>query len=587
MPASVAPHADTARRVLREQVTSLYATSGSSTLADTLLAWALCAFFYWRLRDPMVLAWAGMHFLQLMRYPRMAAYHRDPHAAERSAFWARRQCQELFVYSTVWGLAPWFFMPADDLPMTALLMLLMLGLSSAGVPAVAPRWPSVLCFVVPMTVGLSSALLWRADGVHVFLAAASALHLGATLHFARQQHRLLTDALLSRFDKEALAEQLARQMAVVQGVSEEKTRFFAAASHDLRQPLHAIALFGAVLERDLQGRPEHSHAERLMRAVHALGSSLDTMLDVSRLDAGVIVPELHAASLNTVFQTLNQMFASRADEKGLQLRLRASPLWVLTDLQLLQRLLANLLENAIKYTLHGGVLVVARARGDSVWIDVHDTGIGIAPGQLERIFDEFYQIDNPGRDRTQGLGIGLSIVRRLSVLLCHPVQVVSRVGRGSRFRLQLPSALAREACPAAPPGAAAHAAAALPRRVLLVDDDAGIGDAVAALLNPLGVTVQVARDEVFAIAAFTQAALNAVPFDALVCDYRLGGGVDGLDVGRRLIQRFDPLLPLLLVTGETAPDRLQRVRNAGVPVLFKPVAAQALLAGLAAVRRPG
>lgn len=581
---TLAPDAQTSRRVLCEQVAALYATSWSSTLADTLLAWSLCAIFYWHLRDPMVLVWLGLHFLQLLRYPLLAAYHRDPHAAERSAFWARRQARELLIYSSVWGLAPWLFMPADNLPMTALMLLVILGLSSGGVPAVAPRWPSVLCFMVPMVAGLISALAWRADGDHLFLATCSAVYLGATLHFARQQHRLLTYALVMRFEKEALADQLRQQMAVTQRVSEEKTRFFAAASHDLRQPLHAIALFGAVLEKDLQGRPEHTHAARLMRGVHALGTSLDTMLDVSRLDAGVIAPELQATPLNPLFQAVNQLFASRADEKGLQLRLRASPLWVRTDPQLLQRLLANLVDNAIKYTPRGGVLVVARERPDAVWIDVRDTGIGIAPEQVEHIFDEFYQVNNPGRDRTQGLGIGLSIVRRLSELLSHPVQVHSRPGRGSLFRLVLPATSAQEPLPTAPAEAACEAGV-LPRRVLLIDDEADIGDAMTALLGSCGVALQVVRDEALAIAAFTEAMTQATPFDALVCDYRLADGADGLDAGLRLRTRFDPQLPLLLVTGETAPERLQWVRESGVPVLFKPVAAQALLAALASLRR--
>jgi signal transduction histidine kinase len=574
----------TAQRVLREQVAALYAASWSSTLADTLLAWALCAVFYWRLHNPMVPVWFGLHFMQLLRYPLLSAYHRDPLASERSAFWAHRQARELLIYSCVWGLAPWLFMPADNLPMTALLMLIMMGISSAGVPAVAPRWQSVLSFVVPMMAGLISALAWRGDGVHLFLAVCCLLYLGATLHFARQQHLLLNNALLMRFEKESLAEKLSEQIVVAQRASEEKNRFFAAANHDLRQPLHAIALFGAVLEKELQGRPEHTHATRLMRAVHALSGSLDTMLDVSRLDAGVIVPSWQAMPLNPLFQVLNQLFASRAEEKGLQLRLRASPLWVRTDPHLLQRLLANLLENAIKYTTQGGVLVVARARGESVWIEVLDTGIGMAPEHIASIFDEFYQINNPGRDRTQGLGIGLSIVRRLSELLGHPVTVQSHLGRGSRFRVVVPLAPAQDLLPTVNAQALPERRA-LPKRILLIEDEADIAQAMGALLASYGVDFQAAQNEVEATATFSQAAAHGHPFETLICDYRLADGANGLDAARRLRDHFAPNLPLLLVTGETAPDRLQRVRDSGVPVLFKPVTAETLISALASLRR--
>ncbi len=584
MPADVPAADSTQQRVLREQVAALYATSLSSTVADAVLAWGVCALFWWRQEDPMVFVWLALHTVQVLRYPLIRAYFKDPAAASRSAFWARRQWRELLYYSATWGLAPWLFMPADDLPMTTLLMLIMLGLVSGGIPSVAPRWASVLAFVLPMMAGLISALLWRADATHFFLAACSGVYAGAMLHFAHRQHLLLTASLQMRFEKELLAEQLSRQVAATQRASEEKTRFFAAASHDLRQPLHAIALFGAVLDKELQGQPAHAHAQRLMGAVHALGNSLDTMLDVSRLDAGVIEPDLQDVPLNAVLQALHPSFASRAEERELQLRLRATPVRVRTDPLLLQRLLGNLIENAIKYTPHGGgVLVVARPRGAQVWIDVVDTGIGIAPEHADRVFDEFYQVDNPGRDRTRGLGIGLSIVRRLSLLLGHPVALRSRPGRGSRFRVTVPAAPApRPSAPPLPEDRQVPAAGrALPRRVLLIDDEADITDALGAFLHAWGIRSVTARDEAGAALALHQAHERQQPFDALLCDFRLAEGADGLEAALRLRERFAPGLPLLLITGETAPERLQRVRDSGVPVLFKPVEPERLLEALA------
>jgi signal transduction histidine kinase/CheY-like chemotaxis protein len=576
------------QRVLREQVAALYATSLSSTIADAVIAWAVCALFWWQLGNPLVFVWLGLHTIQVLRYPLIRAYYKDPNVAERSDFWARRQWRELIYYSATWGLAPWLFMPADNMPMTTLLMLIMLGLVSGGVPAVASHWPSVLALVVPMMTGLISALLWQGDATHFFLAVCVGIYAGAMLHFAHRQHTLLTESLQMRFEKELLAEQLAQQVTATQRASEEKTRFFAAASHDLRQPLHAIALFGAVLDKELQGQPSHAHAQRLMGAVRSLGTSLDTMLDVSRLDAGVIEPELQDIPLNAVLQALHPSFASRAEERKQQLRLRATPVWVRTDAHLLQRLLGNLIENAIKYTpTGGGVLVVARARGAQVWIDVIDTGIGISPEHADRVFDEFYQVDNPGRDRTRGLGMGLSIVRRLSLLLDHPVSLRSHPGRGSRFRVTVPRVAPRPASPVRPPDA--EQTHQLPQRVLLVDDETDITDALGAFLEVWGVASRVARDEASAALALSAARHNGRPFDAMLCDFRLADGADGLDAALRLRERFAPGLPLLLITGETAPERLQRVRDSGVPVLFKPVDPDRLLqalTGLATSRAP-
>jgi signal transduction histidine kinase/CheY-like chemotaxis protein len=592
-PTTAVIDAATAQRVLREQVVSLYATLRSATVADALLAWTVGALFYWQLRSPWVLGWVGLHFLELLRYPSQAAYHRDPAAAERSAFWARRHWQEMVFFSCIWGALPWMMMPADNLPLTSMIVLVIVGLCSTGLPAVAARWPSVLGFVLPMNLGLISALVWHGSNTHLFLAFFVAVYLLATFQIAQALHKMLTESLLARFEKEALAEQITEQMAVTQRLSDEKTRFFASASHDLRQPLHAIALFGAVLERELHSHSAGEHAKRLMQAVHAMGTSLETMLDMSRLDAGVVQPELTAVALRPMLQSLNQLFASRAQAKGLQLRLRTTGLWVWTDPQLLQRLLANLVENAIKYTDEGGVLVLARAKHGEVWVEVIDTGRGIAPENREKIFEAFYQIDNPGRDRNQGLGMGLSIVRRLSHLLHHPFHLTSRTGTGTRFRLKLPlaptAATGGAPAEAAPPlpgilpsePAEQTPVLVLPSPVLLLDDEADIGEAMTALLASYGVQLEVVTHEAAAEQAFTQAALEARPFAALICDYRLAEGADGLESAHRLRAKFNPNLPFLLVTGETSPQRLQRVRDNGVPVLFKPVVAQTLIQTLA------
>jgi CheY-like chemotaxis protein len=390
-----------------------------------------------------------------------------------------------------------------------------------------------------------------------------------------------------RFENEALAARLGEQIAATERASEEKTRFLGTASHDLRQPLHAIALFGAALENELRDRPERRNAERLMRAVNALGASLDTMLDVSRLDAGVITPALQPVQLDALFLPLNHTFAARAEHKKLQLRVRASGLWVHSDPQLLHRMLSNLMDNALKYTARGGVTVTARDRGDAVWIEVRDSGIGIAPEQSSRIFEEFYQVNNPGRDRSRGLGIGLSIVQRLSRLLGHPVQMHSRPGRGTFFRVVLPAV-------GAPVGALSPSAEApsalrrgpapmLPARVLLLDDELEIREAMTGLLRSHAVDAHAVASEEAAAEALRRAAAEGRPFELLLCDYRLADGADGLDAGLRLSQGGGAraATPLLLITGETSPDRLLRVRESRVPVLFKPVAAESLLRAMA------
>ncbi|HZF85380.1 MAG TPA: ATP-binding protein [Burkholderiaceae bacterium] len=578
------PLPDLGQRVLREQVAAVHANAPAAYLADSLTALILSLGLFLSTGRWQVLLWLSLHLAMTLRraYRR---YERAPDAAEHPERWARFNARNVLLRSCVWALAPWLCIPpGDELGPWVLLIVMMMGGCAGGALSLAVLKRNIPRFVVPSMGSLTLALAWRGDSAHLFLAAGCLLYMGVMIIFALQHHRLLTASLTMRFEKEALAEQLSQQIAATQRASAEKTRFLAAASHDLRQPLHAIVLFGAVLEKQLQGREEWDHAARLMDAVGALGESLDTLLDISRLDAGEVAPQLQPVALNPLFLALNNVFAAQAAQRELQLRLRATPCWVMSDPQLLQRLLSNLVDNALKYTRRGGVVVAARVRGPVVWIDVCDTGIGISDEHLGAIFDEFYQVGNPGRDRALGLGIGLSIVRRLAGLLQHPLQVHSRPGRGSRFRVVLPEVSARASMP---PAARPATTLALPRRVLVIDDETAIRQAVAGLLHAHGVAVDAVPGEAEADALLAQAQHGERPVEALLCDVRLADGADGLAAAQRLRARHGIGLHVLLITGETAPQRLAQMRDTGLPVLLKPVAADRLLQALGGWARPG
>jgi signal transduction histidine kinase len=581
-----------AQRVLREHVASVYDTYRTSTLTHMAFVVVFGAIIYSQLKNPNLLFWlAGLLMVDV--YVFFTPRWNPSRPARESAYWARKISRMVTLVSMVTAVVPWLIVPYDNLPMTSLLMAVVVGSCSRAAQSLWPLKAALFGYTLPMSLGLLTALAWQGDGLHLFLAAAGAAYLLLTLRAGIGQHKLLTESLMLRFENEALAARLGEQIAATERASEEKTRFLGAASHDLRQPLHAIALFGAALENELRGRPESRNAERLMRAVNALGASLDTMLDVSRLDAGVITPVPQPVQLDALFLPLNHTFAARAEQKQLQLRVRASGLWVHSDPQLLHRMLSNLMDNALKYTARGGVTVTARERGDAVWIEVRDSGIGIAPEQSGRIFEEFYQINNPGRDRSRGLGIGLSIVQRLSLLLRHPVQMRSRLGRGTHFRVVVPAVSAAERAVAGVPAPAAMTGATtekrsspapvLPSRVLLLDDELEIREAMTGLLRSHAIDAHAVADEAGAAAALRQAIGEGRPFDLLLCDYRLADGADGLDAGLRLSQGQGGSagVPLLLITGETSPDRLQRVRESRVPVLFKPVVAASLLQAMA------
>ncbi|MDQ0586201.1 ATP-binding protein [Variovorax paradoxus] len=580
-------------RILREHVASVYAGHSTAILAHFGFAIALAIFSYSRLDYPWLLCWL-LVLAAVDLYALLAPRWTPGIPMSDSPYWARKYARLVTMVSVATAPAPLFLVSTTDLVMTTVFTVVIIGSWTRAVQARWPLKPAMFGYGVPMMTGLIAALVWHGSALNWFLAAFGTVNLVLTFRAGLQENRRLTESLILRFENEALAARLSEQIAATERASAEKTRFLATASHDLRQPMHAIALFGAALENALVGRPEMKNAERLMRAVDTLGASLNTMLDISRLDAGVVVPEPCALELDALFRPLNHTFSAQADQKNLQLRIRASGLWVHSDPQLLYRMLSNLVDNALKYTQQGGVTVTALARGDLVWIEVRDTGIGIAPAQLERIFEEFYQIGNPGRDRSRGLGIGLSIVQRLSHLLAHPVQVRSRPGRGTCFRLVVPTAKASLDAPAdlllqdlESPVRHRFTIPDLRGRILMIDDESEIREAMTALLQAYSLDVVAVADEAAAVESLTHPDAQARPFALLLCDYRLAEGVDGLDVGLRLRKRFQLDATLLLITGETAPERLQRVRASGVPVLFKPVSAATLLQAMAELAPAG
>lgn len=495
----------------------------------------------------------------------------------------RRRTEDIFLLGAMWGLAPWMLDPHGDVAYLTLNALFVVGAVSIGSMIVTTHRQAIAAFSIPAGIGMVSACASFGGPVGWLIASCGALFVVVTLGWAFQQADLLQESLVVRFEKEDLARRLAHQVELFEAANREKTRFFAAASHDLRQPLHAISLFISSLERARLADGEAQTVGQLSNSVQALAHSLDAMLDVSRLDAGAVQPAFEVVPVHELFVSLQNTFEGRAQEKGLHLRMRApGPLAVLSDRLLLERLLANLVDNAIKYTASGGVLVAARVAPSThpmqVCFEILDTGIGIPPDQHARIFDEFYQVGNAQRDRRMGLGIGLSIVRRLSELLVHPVTLASRPGRGTRFTVRVPqsTAPALQAPDAARPETAREPSAdKLPKHVLVIDDEVDSRQAMATWLASHGCAVSTAG-------SLPQAEdiLRHETVQAVIADFRLPGERSGLDFLVALRSQ-SPQIRTLLVTGETAPQRITAIRASGVPCLYKPVRAPQLLDALA------
>jgi len=356
----------------------------------------------------------------------------------------------------------------------------------------------------------------------------------------------------------------------------DKTRFLAAASHDLLQPLHAARLFTAALER--QTHPAPDLVKRVERSIIAAEDLLRALLDISRLDAGGIQPTPEVVELAPFLRDLVEGVRPIAAAGGLALRYGPLPGVVETDLGLLRSVIQNFLSNALRYTVQGGVLVGVRMRAGGWRIDVIDTGVGIAPEDQLAIFGEFTRL---GTVEAEGLGLGLAMVDRIARLLGARVELSSVPARGSRFSLWLPASSALPAPAALPRGGAAPGKRSL--TVLVVDNEPEIVEASAALLSSLGHLVFGARG---LSAALKQVGPHAGHIDAVLADHHLDDGEDGLSLIAEL-RRRRPGLPAALVTAAEAPDVLARAAQMGVPVLRKPVAPEAIEAFLAGVSALG
>ena len=359
--------------------------------------------------------------------------------------------------------------------------------------------------------------------------------------------------------------ELARQKENAEQANAAKGKFLASASHDLRQPLHAVVLFVVALKQRCKHTQEAELVERIEASINGLSEMLNTLLDLSRLETGNLRPESRHFPLQGLLQRLDREFGHLAEAKGLWLKVRPSPAVLESDPMLLHQVLGNLVSNALRYTECGGVLIGARARGDQVRIQVWDTGIGIALEDQPHIFDEYFQAANPARNRDKGLGLGLNIAQRLCQLLGHRLEVDSVLGRGSVFSLEVPRGKPERLAELHSPAPAWGDFQG--QSVLVLDDDGTVLEAVSALLISWGLRPIVSETLEAALAALARGERP----DLIVSDYRLEGEADGLQAIDALRAGLVPPPPAILISGDTAAESVARMEATGLPVLYKPV----------------
>jgi signal transduction histidine kinase/CheY-like chemotaxis protein len=392
-------------------------------------------------------------------------------------------------------------------------------------------------------------------------------------YFQYSLHKGLSESLSLRFEREALADELARKNMEIEKASLAKSRFLAAASHDLRQPMHAQRLFLAELDARLSNPQDKAVVSHIRESMRTMGDMLGGFLDISELDAGIVKPNSRAFHLLPILDRLHNEFAGLMAQKGLRYRVAQCRHTVNSDPALLERILRNLVHNALRYTSSGAVLIACRRSNGMLEIQIRDSGPGIPQEKQQQIFEEFTQLDNPERRREKGLGLGLAIVARLAQLLGHAVELRSRPGAGSTFLVRLP--LADESLQAqAETGLSRSPGDALAGlRVLVIEDDRVILTAIAMLLDRWRCNALMAADgrEAVRLASDT----DAGP-DVIIADYRLPGEATGIEAVNRIRALSGIPIPAVLITGDTESMILHEAKMNECILVHKPLDAETL-----------
>ena len=411
------------------------------------------------------------------------------------------------------------------------------------------------------------------EGMRIAVLLAALVYLLCT--FARHNARSFAESIRIRFENidllAALSEEkktVERALAAAEEANRAKSRFLAAASHDLRQPLHALSLWTGLLQDCLTTPMAIERAEKITLSVESLDKLFSGLLDLSRFDAGSITPEKRKLSLQHIFKGLDNDYRGEAQAKGIELRVAETTAWVYSDQLWLERILRNLLANAIKYTHRGSVYLQCEEGADTVRVAIRDTGMGIGPDEQQRIFEEYYQVNNPARNRDHGVGLGLAIVKRACDLLGHPISVRSELGAGSEFSVVIPgcepdSAAGRDEGRLERPGVELEGFV-----VVVVEDDQAVAQAMTAMLEEWRCVPVMCENAEEAIAFLSARRLSP---QAVIADHRLRDNLSGIQVIEMLRAQYGPV-PAALVTGEMNIARLWAEKQLDYPVLQKPVA---------------
>lgn len=540
-----------------------------------------------------LLIWAAITSLTLSVNIVLAIrFNRAGHSDEAAIAAALPKVLVLVMTGACWGSSSWLLLPGATLEQDTFLLAGIALVLMGGAGAQAVYRPLVLASSLSLSLVFVTGLLRLADPIHILLAIGFAVYTALVLAYTRSQEVAVTTAielglenqeLLTQRTEQERAARFARSVAEqaqerAEKADRSKTNFIAATSHDLRQPMHALVQYVEHLRLTCSDPLSGPTIARIEDSISAMANLLDAVLDFTKISMGAINPDIRVFSVDHLLRSIDSQIRPVAQAKGLTFRVESDGGYFESDEILLERIIRNVGQNAVRYTECGDVVIRARLRGSIVRVLVSDSGIGVPADEQRRIFEEYYQVDNRARDRRKGLGLGLAIVRDLAHLLGLKVRLKSAPGRGSSFAIEVPRA--HSVAPVIDPTEHTDMVDFVRGAfVVLIDDDPLALDALTTTLKDFGCRVLAATSGNEALRRLSESEFAP---QMVVSDYRLAESENGLQVIAMLIENLRALygesflLPALLITGDTSPEELDRVVKAGHPILHKPFGARRL-----------
>ncbi|MDH5391707.1 MAG: hybrid sensor histidine kinase/response regulator [Gammaproteobacteria bacterium] len=558
---------DYSQAILFEQIKTLNTSVYFILITYAMTATAF-AYVMWDVVAPTLLyCWGGALSLVLLIRAYIHFKFNPALTAENARQYSYYIITALGITGLIWGIGAMMMFPSLEMGYQFFVLFILAGIGASAFSSNTIYLQGLYIFFPALLFPLAIRMLFMEDTLYLMMSSMVLVFTLSLYYFSKNLNKSLIETLRLRFENSDLVVQLRIQKEEAEQANKAKSKFLAAASHDLRQPLHALMLNVTILEERIGKGENYPVISNIYNSVKSLESLFNALLDISKLDAGVVTPKPVHFKLQSIFNNIKVDCRSYAEDKGLLFELPPTDVCLFTDPVLLERIIRNLTSNGIRYTQNGYVSLTVEEHPGLATLKVIDTGIGISDEYISDIFEEFVQLDNPERDRGKGLGLGLSIVKRLCDLLGCRVQVESAPDKGSMFYFTVPLGKP-ELAPEQIDSEVNYTPKPLGHFVVIIDDEKSIRDGLHNLLESWQCKVLAFASEEEAIDKLKE--YEYAP-DVLLVDYRLRQNKTGIEAIVAINALFNASIPALVITGDTASDRLKEAEESGYQLLHKPL----------------